>query len=179
VLIDYNSNNITQQRFVATTHKLVIWPGRVSPFLTMQSQKGGAAQLMYLKKSLALAIIAALAAGLLIGAFQFAVAAGQPSSSAGMLSLREIGKLRPAGFTRQLSDGGKTVAVSFTVVDWLPGDVNMDEEVDVSDAILILRSIVGLVQLDGVQEIIADLDGDGKVDVNDAILLLRMIVGLA
>lgn len=81
----------------------------------------------------------------------------------------------PAG---PLQGEGGVVTVSFTVLDWIRGDVNRDGRADVGDAILILRSIVGLHQLDETQEVIADLNNDGKVDVGDAILLLRIIVGL-
>lgn len=81
----------------------------------------------------------------------------------------------PAG---PLQGESGVVTVSFTVLDWIRGDVNRDGRADVGDAILILRSIVGLHQLDETQEMIADLNYDGKVDVGDAILLLRIIVGL-
>ena len=54
----------------------------------------------------------------------------------------------------------------------------MDGKVDVGDAIVILRRIVGLVQLSEIQKSAADMNEDGKIDVSDAILLLRCIVGL-
>ncbi len=58
------------------------------------------------------------------------------------------------------------------------GDVNGDNTVDVGDAILVLKSIVGLINLDATQFAAADVNGDEKVDVGDAILILRYIVGL-
>jgi hypothetical protein len=58
------------------------------------------------------------------------------------------------------------------------GDLNSDGKIDVSDAILLLRSIVGLVQLTPAQEQCADVNEDGVVNVADAIAILRHIVGL-
>lgn len=58
------------------------------------------------------------------------------------------------------------------------GSVKGDGKVDVGDAILVLRSIVGLSNLDLLQETAADVNGDGRIDVGDAILILRRIVGL-
>lgn len=60
------------------------------------------------------------------------------------------------------------------------GDVNYDSKIDVSDAIMVLRGIVGLYTLDGRQQVAADVSGndDGIVNVADAILILRRIVGL-
>ncbi|NLA26376.1 MAG: hypothetical protein GX878_03170, partial [Firmicutes bacterium] len=60
----------------------------------------------------------------------------------------------------------------------ITGDLNDDGNVDVSDAIILLRSIVGLVTLTSRQATAADVNNDGKVDVSDAIAILRYIVGL-
>lgn len=60
----------------------------------------------------------------------------------------------------------------------LYGDVTGTGEVDVGDAILILRSIVELVTLSPKQRLAADVNLDGLVDVGDAIIVLRYIVGL-
>ena len=49
---------------------------------------------------------------------------------------------------------------------------------NVADAILVLREIVGLVELTPSQWQSADVNLDGAVDVADAILILRFIVGL-
>lgn len=67
-------------------------------------------------------------------------------------------------------------------VNWHPyimyGDLTDDGDITVQDAIMVLRSIVGLVKLNEDQTLAADVDGSGSVDVNDAILILRFIVGL-
>jgi hypothetical protein len=62
--------------------------------------------------------------------------------------------------------------------DFSFGDVNLDRNINVGDAIMVLRHIVGLAKLDSEQLWTADVDGSGNVNVGDAILILRRIVGL-
>jgi hypothetical protein len=57
--------------------------------------------------------------------------------------------------------------------DYICGDVNGDDDVNVADAIMVLRSIVGLEQLRPDQEERADAHYDGKINVVDAIIILR------
>jgi subtilisin family serine protease len=58
------------------------------------------------------------------------------------------------------------------------GDVDQSGGVDVGDAIIVLRHIVGLADLTPSQWQRADVNLDGTVDVADAILILRYIVEL-
>ncbi|MBW3622572.1 MAG: hypothetical protein KY468_04090 [Armatimonadetes bacterium] len=58
------------------------------------------------------------------------------------------------------------------------GDVDGSGAVEVTDATLTLRSIVGLTPLAPVQATAADVDKNGSVEVTDAILILRVVVGL-
>ncbi|NLI70908.1 MAG: copper amine oxidase [Firmicutes bacterium] len=62
--------------------------------------------------------------------------------------------------------------------EMMAGDVSGDGVVNVFDAILVLRHVVGLGTLSDEEEARADLNGDGKVDVSDAIAILRHVVGL-
>ncbi|WP_155953878.1 two-component regulator propeller domain-containing protein, partial [Pseudomonas sp. URIL14HWK12:I7] len=59
----------------------------------------------------------------------------------------------------------------------LPGDVSGDGQVTVTDVVLTLRYIVGLITLSDTQKIAADFNQDGKVNITDAVLILRSIVG--
>ncbi len=58
------------------------------------------------------------------------------------------------------------------------GDVGFSGNIDVRDAILVLRSITGLTDLSPSQAMAADVNQDESVGVGDAILILRHIVGL-
>lgn len=57
-----------------------------------------------------------------------------------------------------------------------PGDVSRDGSVDVGDAVLILRNVVGLAVLDSGQAALADMDGDEIVTVTDAVRVLQKAV---
>lgn len=67
------------------------------------------------------------------------------------------------------------------------GDINGDGRVDIFDALLALRSGVGLVQLASNEVSRGDVSplrsgvalGDGRIDIEDAVLILRKAVGLA
>ena len=57
-------------------------------------------------------------------------------------------------------------------------DVNNDGGVNASDAILIMRYSLGLIDLNQVQRILADVNGDGVVNASDAIIVMRKTLGL-
>lgn len=57
------------------------------------------------------------------------------------------------------------------------GDSNGDDVVDVTDAVKILKCIVGNDSFSGSQGTAADANGDGVVDVTDAVTILKYIVG--
>lgn len=58
------------------------------------------------------------------------------------------------------------------------GDIDANGKIDVADAILVLRGVVGLLTFEPRAEMAADVNNDGRIDVADAILILRKIVGL-
>ena len=58
------------------------------------------------------------------------------------------------------------------------GDVDLDGDVDVEDAILALRYAMGLIDLTDEQLAQTDVDGDGDYDLVDATLILRYAMGL-
>jgi hypothetical protein len=81
------------------------------------------------------------------------------------------------------ADSESTADVALSTVDVLTGDVNNNGSHDVSDAISVLRNIVGLEtdlsEFPGVDPVtLMDIDGSGSVDVGDAVGILRAIVGL-
>jgi hypothetical protein len=60
----------------------------------------------------------------------------------------------------------------------MPGDVNGDGTLNISDAILVLRATVGLVKLSIPQLQVADLNHDGKVNTLDVTPLIQKVAGL-
>jgi len=64
---------------------------------------------------------------------------------------------------------------AFPYISIQKGDINGDNEIDISDVILCLRMAIGL---DPVNVNLADMNNDGVVDISDVILILRKAVGL-
>lgn len=50
--------------------------------------------------------------------------------------------------------------------------------INISDAVAVLKHIVGLVQLDGIALVAADVNQDSAVNITDAVQVLKIIVGL-
>ncbi|MBW3624153.1 MAG: hypothetical protein KY468_12165 [Armatimonadetes bacterium] len=59
------------------------------------------------------------------------------------------------------------------------GDANLDGQVSLPDAVLVLQAVTGQAALTPEQLSVADMDGKDGVNVADAILILRRIVGLS
>ncbi|MBR0135096.1 MAG: hypothetical protein IJM18_02755 [Clostridia bacterium] len=60
----------------------------------------------------------------------------------------------------------------------LPGDVDGNGEVMVSDAIMALRAAMGILELTEAQFEAADMNANGSVEVADAVTILRVAMGL-
>lgn len=58
------------------------------------------------------------------------------------------------------------------------GDANMDNNISIADARMILRAIAGLTELDDKQAFAADVNQDGKISIADAKQVLRVVAGL-
>ena len=63
-------------------------------------------------------------------------------------------------------------------VTLLAGDVNFDSRVDIVDAIIINKAVLGKETLTAMQNKAADINRDGKVDSSDALEILKQVVGL-
>lgn len=62
--------------------------------------------------------------------------------------------------------------------DFSPGDLDMDGNISVTDALLALRYAMGIIELTPEQVALADVDGSGTVTVTDAVIILRMAMGI-
>ncbi|MBQ7061484.1 MAG: Ig-like domain-containing protein, partial [Clostridia bacterium] len=63
-------------------------------------------------------------------------------------------------------------------VAYIPGDVDMDGSVTVTDALIALRFAMGIVSLSDLQQEIGDMDADGTVTVTDALTILRIAMSI-
>jgi hypothetical protein len=65
-----------------------------------------------------------------------------------------------------------------TDLNFAQGDVNLDGNVDSSDAMLILRYSLGLGLIEDDAMPLADMNGDGLINAADALVILRIALGL-
>jgi len=70
------------------------------------------------------------------------------------------------------------IQFTFNIDSPLFGDVNEDGLVNSLDASLILRNVVGAIELSDDQRLKADVTGNGEVTAYDAYLVLQFTVGL-
>ena len=83
--------------------------------------------------------------------------------------------------TYKLLIASKTSEPAATIVydaAYILGDVDGNQNVDSSDAVVILKSTVNLVTLSAQQKIIADVDKSGNADSSDAVWILKKTVNL-
>jgi hypothetical protein len=73
----------------------------------------------------------------------------------------------------EVAGGGETPPEPTTL-----GDVDLDGDVDVADAILALRYCMGLVDLNDLQIEQGDINADGTISLDDAIIILRVAMGI-
>ncbi|MBR4636996.1 MAG: dockerin type I repeat-containing protein [Clostridia bacterium] len=60
----------------------------------------------------------------------------------------------------------------------LPGDFDGDGEVTIADALLTMRSSMGLIGLTDQQFAAANVDGDAEITIADALMIMRASMGL-
>ena len=79
-----------------------------------------------------------------------------------------------------VADGGSfgTVTAKFTGEEVIPGDANGDGIVDSSDALLLLRYAMGMINIDPHFLEACDMNGDGSVSADDALIVLRTVMGI-
>ena len=117
-----------------------------------------------------------------------------------MSGLTATGALFTLSFRAESEAAGRAVPVTVEVVEFMgtgtnnslpfetvngaitvhyrQGDISMNGSLDVTDALMIMRYAVGLLELTPEQIALADVSGDGAVNTIDALVLLRMVLGL-
>jgi hypothetical protein len=59
----------------------------------------------------------------------------------------------------------------------MPGDINQDKQVDLTDAILVLQIMSGITP-NGTTNKGADVNGDGKIGMEEVVYILQVVSGL-
>lgn len=112
------------------------------------------------------------------GVYEFAVEKSKIAEATGLEDIN--------GCTLYLKLGGTDVpSMAATTVEYVDpesvvtyGDVTGEGDIDIGDAVQILRYEAGLVTFDTVQALAADVTGDGDIDIGDAVRILRYEAGL-
>ena len=73
---------------------------------------------------------------------------------------------------------GNETTVSFKIVSYIPGDVNGNGKVTVTDLLLIKKSLVKLIDLTEEQKMRGDINSDEKITVTDLLGVKRIILKL-
>ena len=76
--------------------------------------------------------------------------------------------------TTPVTPGPTTPAPANTVL----GDANLDNKVDLQDAVVVLKAALNINELTGQAAINADADKNGKVDLQDAVLVLKAALNI-
>jgi hypothetical protein len=82
------------------------------------------------------------------------------------------------GAVDQQAEYVKTICPSYTVSNYLPGDVNGDGSVERLDEALLMRYVIGEIGLEAfANPDAADLNLDGKIDMTDIVLVEQATLG--
>ena len=80
-------------------------------------------------------------------------------------------------FTTTLPDKQRLQSIVLPEVPRVPGDVNGDGEVDLSDAIMVTYYSLHVIP-NNFKAAVADMNGDGEIDLSDAIIITYMSLGV-
>tara|TARA_B100002051_G_scaffold187426_2_gene177481 strand:- start:15687 stop:19238 length:3552 start_codon:yes stop_codon:yes gene_type:complete len=75
-----------------------------------------------------------------------------------------------------LSDGSALFITTGKMNDYLMGDINADESINVLDVVLLVNVILNLIDASGYQMIVSDINLDGNVNVLDVVQLVNIIL---
>ena len=75
-----------------------------------------------------------------------------------------------------LSDGSALFITTGKMNNYLMGDINADESINVLDVVLLVNVILNLIDASGYQMIVSDINLDGNVNVLDVVQLVNIIL---
>ena len=83
------------------------------------------------------------------------------------------------GSTQDEIDNATIELIEALISDWvLIGDADLDGEITISDALLVMRHAMGLITREGDALEAADYDEDGNITMVDALMIMRIAMGI-
>ena len=76
-----------------------------------------------------------------------------------------------------LSDNQALFITTGKVNDYLMGDVNADESINILDVVQLVNIVLGLVEPSGYQMTVSDINLDGDVNILDVVQLVNIVLG--
>lgn len=58
------------------------------------------------------------------------------------------------------------------------GDISLDGRITIDDLVVLQQAILGMIDIDPIQEIAGDVSGDGRLTSGDLLLIQRHILGI-
>ena len=75
-----------------------------------------------------------------------------------------------------LSDGSALFITTGQANDYLMGDINADEEINILDVVMMVNIVLNVIEPSDYQMIVSDINLDGSVNVLDVVQLVNIIL---
>ena len=76
-----------------------------------------------------------------------------------------------------LSDNTALFITTGKVNDYLMGDINADEAINVLDVVHLVNIVIGVIDPSGYQMIVSDMNLDGDINILDVVQLVNIVLG--
>ena len=76
----------------------------------------------------------------------------------------------------QLTDGDALLVTTGRATNYLMGDVNADETINVLDVVILVSIVLNDIVPSGYQLIVADINSDGNINVLDVVTLVSIVL---
>ena len=76
-----------------------------------------------------------------------------------------------------LGDNTALFITTGKVNDYLMGDINADEAINVLDVVQLVNIVLGVIDPSGYQMIVSDMNLDGDINILDVVQLVNIVLG--
>ena len=76
-----------------------------------------------------------------------------------------------------LHDNDALLITTTTNSNYMLGDINADEEINILDVVMMVNIVLGIIEPDGYEAQVADYNEDGQINILDVVQLVNLIIG--